>query len=246
MEDFRRSSEYKDSALVMLDSVHSFSQKSYHNNSSLRFAMMKKVEEERLGKIRSVTWIGISLLLIIVFILVVSYVLRGRKLKCLSVELELSKKEAELHKAQLEKDSLKVELDDYMAKYNNDKLSMTVKDNLVKEMIEELSASSDKVPNKTLVAKLKAINNESDNLDKFLSYIGRNNPELFSTLSRRFPDLTQNDFRYISLVYLQLTINEIASLLNITPAASKKRKQRICAKMGLDSTTDLYAYLLDI
>lgn len=189
---------------------------------------------------------GMSALILLVAILIVSYVIRGKKLKYMAVELELNKKEAELHKANTEKDTLKEELDDYMNKYNQDRLSMTVKDNLMKEVIEELSASSDKVSNKMLLTKLKAMNNEYGNLDKFLSYLSQNNTLLFTLLSQRFPDLTQNDLRYISLVYLQLTVNEISTLLNITPAASKKRKQRICAKMGLDSTTDLYTYLLSI
>jgi DNA-binding CsgD family transcriptional regulator len=42
---------------------------------------------------------------------------------------------------------------------------------------------------------------------------------------------------------MNLSSKEIASILNITPVASKKRKERIAAKMEIPKNTDLFDYI---
>jgi len=55
-----------------------------------------------------------------------------------------------------------------------------------------------------------------------------------------------NDIRFLSYLYMNLSIKEISSLLNITPDACRKRKERIAKKMGLQETAELFPYLSHI
>jgi hypothetical protein len=58
--------------------------------------------------------------------------------------------------------------------------------------------------------------------------------------------LTITDIRYISYVYMNLDTKEIASMLNITPVACRKRKERIEKRLNLTEKISLNAYLLSI
>ncbi|RZJ50367.1 MAG: sigma-70 family RNA polymerase sigma factor, partial [Flavobacterium sp.] len=60
------------------------------------------------------------------------------------------------------------------------------------------------------------------------------------------PDLTPNDIRFIAYVYMDLTSKEIASMLNITLEACRKRKERIIQKLGISDDISLNAYLASI
>jgi tetratricopeptide (TPR) repeat protein len=92
---------------------------------------------------------------------------------------------------------------------------------------------------KTLKDYLRA-DNEWDN---FISHFEEVNPGFLSRLKNLHPTLTANDMRYIAYVYMNLTAKEISSLLNITIHASKKRKERIAAKMNLPEDVSLYSYI---
>lgn len=238
--------EYKDSALLMMDSVHSFAQKSYHHNSTLRFGLLKKEEESKIAALNARIWLLLSLSAMLVLTLVCLYLNRKRKVDKLSSELEFMKMDDELRRSREEQSELQLRLNAYIEELKCHELSIAAKDNLMKEVSAYLSAEGDASSNRAFLARIKEIGTDAGHLESFLCKTRETHPELFLKLAEKHPALNQNDFRYLSLVYLQLSVNEIAMLLNITPGASKKRKQRICAKIGLDSTVDLYSYLLSI
>ena len=238
--------EYKDSALMMMDSVHSFAQKSYHHNSTLRFGLLKKEEESKITALKSRIWLLLSVSAVLVLSLACLYLNRKRKVERLSAELELMKRDDELRRSREAQSELQSRLNAYIEELKCQELSIAARDSLMKEVSEYLSAEGDASSNRAFLARIKDIGTDAGNLDSFLSKTRETHPELFSKLAERHPSLNQNDFRYLSLVYLQLSVNEIAMLLNITPGASKKRKQRVCTKMGVDSTVDLYSYLLSL
>jgi DNA-binding NarL/FixJ family response regulator len=61
----------------------------------------------------------------------------------------------------------------------------------------------------------------------------------FSVLKMKFPDLTSTDTRMLSLIKLQLSNNEMANMLGVTPEGIKKSKQRLRKKMGLHPEENL-------
>lgn len=72
------------------------------------------------------------------------------------------------------------------------------------------------------------------------------NYAFLSKLKNKHPNMTINDIRFICYVIMDLTNKEIASLFNITLAASRKRKERISTKMGLTDSAQLYPYISSI
>jgi DNA-directed RNA polymerase specialized sigma24 family protein len=76
--------------------------------------------------------------------------------------------------------------------------------------------------------------------ENFVQYFNEVNHGLLSRLKERHDNLNANDIRYISYLYMNLSMKEIASIMNITPEACRKRKERISKKIQLNENEDLY------
>ncbi len=72
------------------------------------------------------------------------------------------------------------------------------------------------------------------------------NPNFVKTLKSLHPDLSASDIKYLSYVYINLSTNEISSILNITQESCKKKRTRLRTKLGLPSNVDLYDYLISL
>jgi len=79
--------------------------------------------------------------------------------------------------------------------------------------------------------------------DDFFMHFEEANSGFLSNLKSKHPVLHANDVRFLSYVYMNLSIKEMATLLNITTDACRKRKERISKKIGLHETAELYDYL---
>jgi len=83
--------------------------------------------------------------------------------------------------------------------------------------------------------------------NKFLSYFEEVNPEFVNALKSAHPDLSSNDFRFLSYVYMGLNAKEISSLLNITTDSCKKKKMRISQKLKIEEGSSyLFSYLMNL
>ena len=119
---------------------------------------------------------------------------------------------------------------------------------LIEEIIHMLSQISGYSRNPALgsiVRKLQMQLNNSEELEGFLSNFQQINPTIFSLLRSRHSDLSVDDIRLLSYIYLYSDMKKVASLLNISIEAAQKRKERLAIKMEV-KTIDLYNYLLEI
>ena len=94
------------------------------------------------------------------------------------------------------------------------------------------------------IQQLKRQLKESNEWEGFLVYFEQINPEFLSALKRKHSDLTADEVRFLSYIYMGLSSKEIAQLSNITFAHYRKKKQRIATKMEID-TRILYHYLVN-
>lgn len=173
------------------------------------------------------------------------------------IELELQKKESDnllLEKeiktkqaiAMLEQERLKNEIENKNRKLATKALQISGRNELIKEVIHSLSDQAEIAKNSFIVKKIKELNkllkNDSE-WESFLTHFEEVNLGLLTKLRERHPNLTANDVRFISYLYMDLTTKEIASLLNITVEATRKRKERISNKVGIHEKESLYSYI---
>lgn len=98
--------------------------------------------------------------------------------------------------------------------------------------------------------KLVQIVNQSlhtDNDRKELELkIDQAHQEFINRLKQRFPLLTKTEIRLCSLLLLELSTKEIASIMNIESSSVKMSRNRLRKKLGLPSQTNLTKFLLEV
>ncbi|WP_165805958.1 tetratricopeptide repeat protein [Marixanthomonas spongiae] len=95
------------------------------------------------------------------------------------------------------------------------------------------SSKTDEISNE-LSAKIMGILNRKNYWKHFKTKFVEVHPEFGQKLSNTFPNLSENDIAFCSLLKLQLTNKEIASLLGISHQSVISKKYRIKKKMKLD------------
>ena len=86
---------------------------------------------------------------------------------------------------------------------------------------------------------LKATRSGDYAWESFKKHFEEVHPDFFSGLSAKYENLSAGDLRIFAYFMLNLSGKEIARLLNITPEAVRKRKQRLREKIGLHPDTDI-------
>ncbi|WP_179349576.1 tetratricopeptide repeat protein [Winogradskyella pacifica] len=176
------------------------------------------------------------------------------------INLELQKKESDnllLEKqlvaketmALLEQERLRNEIENRNRKLATKALQISSRNELLKEVINSLSGQTEVTKNALLskkVKELKMLLKGDAEWESFLTHFEEVNHGFLSTLKKNHPELTVNDIRYLSNLYMDLSSKEIASLFNITVEASRKRKERISSKIGLKDSQQLYSYISSI
>lgn len=244
--DYRTASAYKDSALNMMDSIHEYSQNKLFANSSAQFTLLKKENKEKITSLRTKFIVAVFLLATAIAASIIIILVKNKRTDKKMNEMQSELMKARLESSRIKNEELEKELEKSRKELSASQLSLTAKDNSVKAAIDKIAQSDTDRRHQSMLIDLKGMISQNENIDAFISYFSNVNPELIVSLKKKHPDLNQNDLKYLTLVYSQLSINDIALVLGISPDASKKRRQRISQKLGLNSTSDLYDYILSI
>ena len=150
----------------------------------------------------------------------------------------------------LEQQRLNTEIDSKNRQLTTKILFHSSRNELIKEIIHTLtkipSNSKDPIPIlKSVIGKLREQVKESVDSSSLLIHFEQTNPYFLSALKDKHPDLTANEIRLLSYMYLNLDTKEISKLFNITDEYCRKRKQQLSKKMKIP-TTEMYRYLTSL
>ncbi len=185
-------------------------------------------------------------------------VLHQRSQEILNLELEKEKTDNLLFEKQikeketkllLEQEKLKNEIESKNRKLSAKALFISDRNNLVNSIIKSLEESESIKNEKVIkdhIRKLKGILKTDTEWDSFVTHFEEVNQGILSKLKQKHPSLISNDLRFISYLYMNLSLKEISSILSITPEACRKRKERIAKKLELKDNKQLYNYLSTI
>jgi tetratricopeptide (TPR) repeat protein len=151
--------------------------------------------------------------------------------------------------ALLEQERLKNEIENRNRKLATKALLMSNRNEMIEEIINSISNQPGISGNLNLKTHVQQLRNHLKNdteWESFLTHFEEVNQGFLKALKEKHHDLSSNDIRFLSYVYINLSTKEISLLLNITPEACRKRKERISDKMRLPDETDLYTYLSGI
>lgn len=268
-KEYRKALSCKDSVILMQDSLHRVKNGHLLENSKIRFELQEaqynlSLKEFQLSSQKRI-FIGAVILALTILLLLV-WILRSRVIKrrqekkielekrrIIELELEHQKKEKLLFenrlrenetKMQLEQEKLKNEIEARNRQLAAKALAAAGNNQLLEELIVSLSESP--AHNSSTLKQLQKFKERLDSgndWNEFISHFDQVNHGMLTTLQQTYPDLNSSDVRFISYLYMNLNTKEISSIMNITPDACRKRKERVRQKIGLEADSDLYTFL---
>lgn len=125
-------------------------------------------------------------------------------------------------------------------------LQMIQKNELLQELKEKLEnnnglsldASVSKIINKGLTQ-----DNEWSDFNKHFESINKN---FYNRIKQAFPDISPNELKICALIKMNLSIKEMASILNISPDSVKTARYRLRKKLNLNTEDNLTDFILNL
>lgn len=268
---YEKTLSIKDSLLIFQDELHQIKNGRLYESNKVKFEIQNYQEElkDQQEKISSQKKI-FNTLLISAFIIIglIGWALRNsfitnrqrkvlhkRSQEILNLELEKEKTDNLLLEKQikeketqllLEQEQLKNEIETKNRKLSAKALFLTDRNKLVTSLIKDLEVSDTIKGHQVLndhIKNLKSFLRTDSEWDSFEKYFEEVNQGFLTNLKQKHSSLNANDIRFISYLYMNLSLKEISSILNITPEACRKRKERVSKKLELKESNQLYNYL---
>lgn len=266
--NYDKALQYKDSVIIVKDSLNAIKNQAMYQNSEIKLKLQdsqKELKSEKRLKFY-VAAFCISILALLSWLFrtlylknrqkrtiaerneqIVTLELKNKENDNLLLEQQIKEKETE---ALLEKEKLKNELESRNRKLAANAIHIAQRNDKIEEYILKLKKNPEIIKNDQLSQQLDQLKliltKEDSNDDDFLTHFEKINSKFIDNLKEKHSDLTLNDIRYISYIYMNLSTKEISSIFNITIEACRKRKERVSKKLNLANSNDLYSYLSNI
>ncbi|WP_291130856.1 tetratricopeptide repeat protein [Flavobacterium sp. UBA7682] len=262
--------QYKDSINVSNNELNRIKNGKLYESSEVKFQIQNYKEKisENEAKIKSERNIFYSIILVIVLgIIILILIFRNQLIKnkqkaliiqreqeliSFKLEKEIADNALLLEKertALLEQERLQNEIELRNQKILSRGLYQSGRNQLLQDILKSLSNIPQLSENGTVINDIRALKEHlktEEGWDNYVRHFDDVNQGFIKKLTEKHPDLTTTDIRYISYVYMNLDTKEIATMLNITPVACRKRKERIEKRLQLPEHLSLNAYLLSI
>ncbi len=188
-----------------------------------------------------------AMAVVIALMLIIGLLLISRQ------RLKIAKKETEIENNRLEEEKLQDDLAFKNKQLTTHSLHLIQKNETLKDLKEEIGELRKALTDESLSGKLRSVDHLVDhsfNLDhdwkEFRLYFERVHPGFTEKLQSKFPDLTPNDYRLATLIKLQMTTKEMASILGISPNSVKTARYRLRKRLDLDSEDNLTEFLIEV
>jgi ligand-binding sensor domain-containing protein/DNA-binding CsgD family transcriptional regulator len=146
---------------------------------------------------------------------------------------------------QLQNEKLATEVETKNSKLMFSSIQIAHKNEILTEVIEDL-VDLEKAPEKNFRFMIQKLDRELKNEDywkEFNLYFNEANQKFLDRLVQQHPNLTQNDIRLCSLLRMNLSTKEIASLLNVSTRGVEQSRYRLKKRLGLGTEEDLSKYI---
>ncbi len=94
-----------------------------------------------------------------------------------------------------------------------------------------------------IINQIKMTRNMEKDWEKFDKYFGNRHKDFYDKLEVTHPGMPVSSKRLAALVRMQLSNDEIGSILNVTSKSARMGKYRLKQRLALSESDDLYAYL---
>jgi DNA-binding CsgD family transcriptional regulator len=250
--NYAETSQLQNELLLLKDNFYSLEREQIIKSLEIRFDVSEKDRKLRLiSKEKEVSRLTNILLVIGIFVLLLIF-LAGyffmKKINRRDKQLLRTKEELvallETQK-KIKEDQFQNDLEHKENQLNAITFQMLQKN----ELLEEIKAA---IENETAISEkqlLKIVNKHFtqdqswNDFDRFFESINKN---FYTRLKQKYPDISSNDLKICALIKLNLSIKEMASILNISPDSVKTARYRLRKKLQLASEENLTDFILSI
>ncbi len=118
------------------------------------------------------------------------------------------------------------------------------------ELMQELKSKLDEDKSISIDSPVSKIIVRGQNQDKewsdFNTHFESVNKNFYTRLKQSYPDISPNDLKICALIKLNLSIKEMAGILNISPDSVKTARYRLRKKMQLNTEDNLTDFILNL
>ncbi len=173
--------------------------------------------------------LGIGFLLSLIGFYAVRQKLKRNKLEKEKVDIELAFKKKELTTHAL-----------HLAKKNE------VLEGLKQKAKEFNSSENNQNGYQQLIRTINFDLKDDNNWENFSKYFQEVHKDFNSNVKQKFPEVTPNELRLMSLLKMNLTSKEIANILNISQEGIKKARYRLRKKLGIATEDSLLELVINL
>ncbi|MCF6128918.1 hypothetical protein L1S35_04485 [Flavobacterium sp. AS60] len=250
--NFMEVSQLQDEVIAIKDSFYSFEREQIVKSLEVQFDVSEKNRklklisaEKEVSKLTNYLLITLLGVLIVVFSILYFFLKRINKR-----DKQLLKTKEELVNLMEEQKQLKEQQFQNDIEFKESQLSAVTIQMLEKnELLDEIKTILNrKEPTsekdiKKLVSKYTIQDNNWKDFDNYFESVNKN---FYTRLKQKYPDISSNDLKICALIKLNLSIKEMASILNISPDSVKTARHRLRKKLQLNTEENLTDFILSV
>jgi DNA-binding CsgD family transcriptional regulator len=251
-QDYQEVSRLQNQIISIKDRFYSFEREQIVKSLEVQFEVSEKnrkldlmAAEKEVSKLTNYLLLSILGLLVMVFTIIFFFLKRSSKrdkqlIKTKEALVELMEEQKQIKEQQFQND----------IEFKESQLSAITIQMLEKnEMLEEIKTILSKKETTTEADIKKLINKytiHDNNWKDFDQYFESINKNFYSRLKTKYPDISTNDLKICALIKLNLSIKEMASILNISPDSVKTARHRLRKKLQLNTEENLTDFILSV
>lgn len=238
-KEYKKAYDCKDSADFLADKIGKLNDKYLLNQAELKINTEKHLSELVLleNEKRKQIIVRNAIILVVILLIIIGFQLIKRmRLK--------QKKESEI---------LQLELNNSQSKLNLYIESLREKSQLIEEFktqIEQFQKNTSHIDEKEKEDILERLQNSTILTEEawidFRHLFEKAHKNFFTRLKKLHPELTVSETRLLALTKLNLTINEIANMLGISPDSVRKTRLRLRKKLNIEENSELENLVSDL
>lgn len=250
--DFEEVSKLQSQVISIKDSFYSFEREQIVKSLEVQFEVSEKNRKlELVSAEKEVSKLTNYFLIILLAVLLIAFSILYFFLKRINKrDKQLLKTKEELVNLMEEQKQLKEQQFQNDIEFKESQLSAVTIQMLEKnELLDEIKTIlSTKEPTsekelKKLVSKYTIHDNNWKDFDNYFESVNKN---FYTRLKQKYPEISSNDLKICALIKLNLSIKEMASILNISPDSVKTARHRLRKKLQLSTEENLTDFILTV
>lgn len=125
-------------------------------------------------------------------------------------------------------------------------LQMVQKNELLQELRDKLQENSSGAPDQSINKIIHRGLNQDKEWSDFNTYFESINRNFYTRIKQAYPDISPNDLKMCALIKMNLSIKEMATILNISPDSVKTARYRLRKKLQLNTEDNLTEFILQL